>query len=370
MSWIYLYDEDPADLEFACRQLAMYGLSAPQLRLFSNRIELCEAIDTAQDTVVALVDLVSDDRTDNNYSGHRVIDTIHRHPRLRERCVPIAYTAHVREDVIGLIRAHGASAAISKADLDIPDVERFREGLPEFLEIQRERLPQAVDFDPEVHCDFPIFPDIERARERDHLERERVRESVHSLLTRDTRILRQPYFWPAVRYFADGLDQVSVARWINFDFEIPQSTIMKALDDLGQSLAPQFRVPKLEWKKFARALLARVRHEHEALEPSRIELIRGLPPVSELEGILRDPTIRRASYLDDAALQAIDLVVDPIMGVGNTSGHIGAWKQADDLIERLGDLEPDEHARMALRVDFVRAVSNMYDTYLASQTRV
>ena len=288
MSWIYLYDEDPLGLDFARRQLEMYGLDAPQLRLFSNRIELCEAIDAAHDTVVALVDLQSDDRADNNYSGHCLIDTIRRHPRLRGLCVPVAYTTHVREDVIALVRSHGASAAISKDDLDVPHVELFREGLLEFLEEQRERLPRTKDFDPEVDHGFPIFPDTARARERDHLEREAVRESVHSLLSRDARILRQQYFWPAMRYFADGLDQVSVARWIHFDFEIPQSTVMKALDDLGQSLAPQYRVPKLAWDKFARDLLAKVRHQRVALPPSSIEMLRGLPRVSELEGILRD----------------------------------------------------------------------------------
>jgi CheY-like chemotaxis protein len=370
LSWIYLYDEDPRDLELACRQLEMYGLSAPQLRLFSNRIELFEAIDSADHTIVALVDLQSDDRTDNNYSGHRVIDTIRRHPRLRERCVAIAYTVHVREDVVTLARAHGASGLISKVDLDVPDVERFREGLLDFLEEQRSRLPEPEDFDPEVDYGFPIFPDIERARERAHLERETVRESVHSLLRRDPKILRQPYFWPAVRYFASGLDQASVAHWIHVDFQVPESTVTKALDDLGQSLAPQYRVHKLAWKEFAGDLLAIVPHERVALDPSSIEMVRGLQRVSELEGILRDPVIRRASYLDDAALQAIDLVVDPIAGVGHTSGHVGAWKHADHLIERLCDLEPDEHARMALRADFVRGVSNMYDTYLASQTRV
>ncbi|MGH2911814.1 MAG: hypothetical protein ACRDJ3_04990, partial [Solirubrobacteraceae bacterium] len=369
MSWIYLYDEDPRDLELACRQLEMYGLAAPQLRLFSNRIDLFEAIDAAEHTVVALVDLQSDDRTDNNYSGHRVIDTIRRHPLLRRRCVPIAYTVHVREDVVTLARAHGASGLISKVDLDVPDVERFREGLLDFLEEQRGRLPESEDCDPQLDYGFAIFPDIERARERTYLEQEKVRESVHSLLRRDAKILRQPYFWSAVRYFAIDLDQASVAHWVHVDFQIPESTVTKALDDLGQSLAPQYRVHKLAWKEFARDLLAIAPHERVALHPGSIEMVRGLQRVSELEGILRDPFIRRASYLDDAALQAIDLVVDPITGVGHTSGHVGAWKHADHLIERLCDLEPDEHARMALRADFVRAVSNMYDTYLASRAR-
>jgi CheY-like chemotaxis protein len=368
--WVFPYDENLQDLDATCRQLEVYGFGPSERRPFSNRIELFEAIEGTQHTVVALIDLQSDERTDNNYSGHRVIDTIRRHPQLRERCVPIAYTAHPREDVIALARDHGASALISKIDLDVADIEPLREPLREFLEHQRDLLPRAGSFDPGAVHGFPVFPDIERARERIHMERENMREIVDSLLRRDAKILRQPYFWPVVRYFARGLDQASVARWINFDWEVPLGTVTKALDDLGQSLAPQYRIPNLAWQQFACDLLARVPHQRLALHPSSIELIRGLPPVGELEGILRDPALRRASYLDDAALQAIDLVVDPLMGVGATSGHVGAWKQADELMERLCDLEPDEHARMALRVDFVRAVSNMYDTYLASQALV
>ena len=86
--------------------------------------------------------------------------------------------------------------------------------------------------------------------------------------------------------------------------------------------------------------------------------------------VLLDPVIRRASYLDHAALEAIDRVVHPLAGVPKLPGNTGHWKHTDDLAARLKELEPDDVARIRLEVDFARAVYNMYDTSIHAEQRI
>ena len=99
-------------------------------------------------------------------------------------------------------------------------------------------------------------------------------------------------------------------------------------------------------------------------------MVRGLQRLTALEGLLSEPQLRKASYLDDGALAAIDRVMLASNGERPGLGHVGDRGHTDDLLERLAAVEPDENARKLLRVNFVRSVSNMYDTYLAQGSRV
>ena len=113
MNWVLVYDEDDADVRTALRQLKLHGVES--VGRFGNRIDLFEAIAASTEPLVALIDLQSDDKLDNNFSGHRVIETIRRHPVLARRCRPVAYTVHARRDVIDLAHRHGALAVIEQA---------------------------------------------------------------------------------------------------------------------------------------------------------------------------------------------------------------------------------------------------------------
>jgi CheY-like chemotaxis protein len=367
MSWIYLYDEDERDVKTARRQLIAHGIGTQNIRQEVNRIEIFEAIAAAEEVVVALIDLQSDDRTDNNYSGHRVIETIRRNPELATRCQPIAYTVHARTDIIDLAQRHGAKALISKHDLDVPAAEMSDVDLAGFLEDQR-RLP-ALTLDPDGDLEeaFTIFPDIRRAQERFDSQEMATARALDRVLQGTPRIVSRPYFWQAVRYLAEGIDSGSVAHWIHADFRAPSRTVEKDLEDLRGYLEPRYLIHGVKWADFARDLLEAA--PQKRLAPSDLEMVRVLQRVSVLEDLLHDPEIRKESYLDDAALLAIDRVVDPLVGIGRQLGRAGEWRHVDDLLKRLATVEPREDARRTLQVDFVRGVSNMYDTYLARQSR-
>jgi len=368
--WVYLYDEDDGDRLAAERQLARYGVDESLLRSFSNRIDLLQAIDALDRVAVALVDLQSDERSGSNYSGHRIVETIRRHPRLRERCVPLVYTVHVREDVVELACEHGACGLISKTDLDVPAAERARIDLVGFLEELRRRPPShyagAADYTAEQ---FPCFPDVQRARERLRAQEARLRADLGSVLDDIPRIMRRPYFWPAIRYFAEGTDPASVARWIAEDYGAAKRTVELELDSLRDHLAPRYKVRGADMAGFARDLLERAPHKRRALAPDDLDSVRVLQRLSALEGVLRSRSLRAESYLDEAALRAIDRVVDPLVGVRRLAGKVGASHYANDLLLRLSRIEPDEQARKRLRVELVRGVTNMYDTYLAHEAR-
>jgi hypothetical protein len=369
-AWVYLYDEDELDRAGSERQLRRYGVREEQLLSFSNRIDLFEAIDARSDRAVALIDLQSDDQADSNYSGHRVVETIRRHPRLRELCTPLVYTVHVRDDVIELARRHGGCGLISKIDLDVPEQEGARIDLLGFLAEQRERPPDPFPAQPNQPRHFPQFPDVRRARERMLAQDSELSAALVAGLASRPKILFTDHFWQAVRYFAEGTDPASVARWISADRGVSQRTVEVELDDLRDCLAPKYKVHGIQLEAFARDLLARVPHKRHPLAPEQLDSLRVLQRVSPLEAVLRDSRLREESYLDEAALAAIDRVVDPLSGVGRLLGKLGASYYTDDLLERLTDLEPNEQARTRLQADLVRGVTNMYDTYLAHEERV
>jgi len=209
VSQILLYDEDEIDLRTARRQLELHGVERADIAEHENRIDLLEAIDRQDEVLVALIDLQSDDRADNSYSGHRIIEAIRRHSRLHARCRPLAYTQHARPDVIDLARRHGAYALISKLDLEVkPDSV----DLLGFLASQRSsaaREPDPDDSDPHA---FPVFPSTERARERAERYRARETAALESVLIRPPRLVRRPYFWDIVRYLAEDLDATSCCQ--------------------------------------------------------------------------------------------------------------------------------------------------------------
>ncbi|HEY5194265.1 MAG TPA: hypothetical protein VIJ39_10395 [Solirubrobacteraceae bacterium] len=363
MKWIYLYDEDPSDVRTARRQLSQHGISDELMRVEVNRIALCEAIAQSEGALVALIDLQSDDRTDNNYSGHRVIETIRRNPKLARRCRPIAYTVHARPDIIDLARRHGARALISKHDLDVPAEEMPSVNLTAFLAGQRQLdvLPLG---DTEVE-DFTVFPDTRRAKERFESQDLTMARAFDGILHGTPEMVSRPYFWQAIRYLAEGIDPTSVAHWIHADFSVPERTVEKKMDDLRGYLEPRYLAHGVAWADFARDLLKAA--PQKRLAPSDLDMVRVLQRISALEDLLHDPTIRAESYLDDRALRAIDRVVDPTVGIGRGLGHSGDWAHADDVLRRLAVVEPEEKARRVLQIEFVRGVSNMYDTYLAGQ---
>jgi hypothetical protein len=370
--WIYLYDEDASDLRTAERQLSRYGIDQTLMRSFCNRIDLFEAIDARESVAVALIDLQSDERSDSNYSGHRLIETIRRHDRLRERCAPIAYTVHVRDDVVALACGRGACGLISKTDLDAPAAERAGVDLIGFLdELRRRPLPHyagAADCTAER---FPRFPaGVQLAKERLQAQQARLLADIESVLASIPRIVRRPYFWQAIRYFADGTDPASVARWIVADYDAAkQRTVELELDALRNSLAPRYTVHGADMKAFARDLLKRAPHKRRALTPDDMDSLRVLQRVSVLGDVLRSSDLRAESYLDGAALSAVDRVVDPLTGVERPPGKVGASRYTEDLLERLSRIEPDEQMRKRLQVELVRGVTNMYDTYLAHEAR-
>jgi hypothetical protein len=369
--WIYLYDEDAGDLRTAERQLERYGIDQTLMRSFCNRIDLFEAIEARESVAVALIDLQSDERSDSNYSGHRLIETIRRHDRLRERCVPLAYTVHVRDDVVALAYGHGACGLISKTDLDAPAAERAGVDLIGFLDdLRRRPLPHYAGAADCTAEQFPRFPaEVRLAKERLQAQRARLLADIESVLSSIPRIVHRPYFWQAIRYFADGTDLASVARWIAADYDAAKRTVELELDALRNSLAPRYIVHGADMKAFARDLLKLAPHKRRALTPDDVDSLRVLQRVSVLGEVLRSSDLRAESYLDGAALRAVDRVVDPLAGVGRLSGKVGASHYTEDLLERLSRIEPDEQMRKRLQVELVRGVTNMYDTYLAHEAR-
>ncbi|HEX4836934.1 MAG TPA: hypothetical protein VFV03_00185 [Solirubrobacteraceae bacterium] len=370
MSWIHLYDEDELDLKTARRQLQKHGIADPVTPVDShvNRIDLFETIASSREALVALIDLQSDERTDNSYSGYRVIETIRRHPLLAARCRPLAYTVHAREDVIELARKHGALALISKHDLDVPIDEVARVNLLGYLEEQRLLVPSPFGERAAPEGKLPVFPDSARARERFALQDRQLQSALRSVCSGTPRIATRPYFWQTVRSLAEGIDLTSTAHWIQADFDVPARTVENDLDDLRRLLEPRYLGHGPAWVEFARDLLMAAPQRRRA--PSDTDMVRCLQRLSEVEPLLQDAEIRKASYLDEAALRAIDRVVLAANGGRPGLGHVGDWVHTDHLLARLAAVEPDENARKALQVDFVRGVSNMYDTYMAQTSRV
>jgi CheY-like chemotaxis protein len=360
MTWICIYDEDKDDVAASVRQLRFHGIA--EVLRHVNRIDLFEEIAEREDPLIALIDLQADDKLDNNFSGHRVIETIRRNPRLAARCQPVAYTVHARPDVVDLARRHGAVALISKHDLDVP---REQVDLPGFLE--RLRAQPLAGFGEGHENGFEIFPGTERAKLRTEAQETQLDLALDEvLISSDARIVREPYFWQFVRYLADGLDVTSVVHWIAVDFGLTDKAVKKAIEDLRGYLEPQYTVHGVQWNEFARDLLKAAPARRVA--PLDEQMLRVLHRISELEAVLRDPAIRRDSHLDADALAAVDLVLDPYKGM-RLPGNPGHWQHTDALKARMEDVEPDAVARIRLQANFVRAVNNIYDTYIAARKR-
>jgi CheY-like chemotaxis protein len=367
MKWIYLYDEDAGETRTSRRQLLKHEIADTSLSSFGNRIALFDAIAANQEVVVALIDLQSDDRTDNNYSGHRVIETIRRNPALAVRCRPIAYTVHARDDIIEMAREHGARALISKDDLEVPAAEISEVNLAGFLAEQRRLEASPLGQDAAGEDSFSVFPGAQRATEHWKNQELELARALEGVMQGSPRIVRRPYFWHVVRYLAEGIGSSSVADWIHTDFLASARTVKNDLDELRGYLEPRYLVHGVAWAEFARDLLEAAPQKRRA--PTDLEMVRVLQRIGALQDILHDPEIREKSYLDTAALVAIDRVVDPRVGIGRRLGNSGDRHHVEDVLARLAAVEPEEGARRTLQVDFVRAVSNMYDTYMAAQPR-
>lgn len=364
--WIYLYDETRRDLGTSLRQLRNHGIGLDEIGSYESRLDLFADLEGVDRRVVVLIDLQSHDRHDQSYSGHRIIETIRRHPALARNGRPLAYTVHARPDVVALARRHGALALVSKTDLDAPDDEIPNLGLAGFLRrmmnLEREAIPAA----------FAVFPDTTRAEARYKRTREDVAQALDRVLVPEatTSETRQPFFWDVIRYLADGLEQSSAAYWVSADNpDISPRQVTKSLERLRPIVAHEYRVGAgVDWQTFGADLLELVPQHRSA--PTLTRTLRALIRVNEIEDLLTSKDLRRRGYLDAHAVAALDrvLAVDP-SPVPRPRGNEGRWKHTEDLLATLVAVEPASEQRAALTAAFVRGVNNVYATYVEDRDR-
>lgn len=359
--WIFVHDENQGDLATSVRQLRDHGIGSDQLTTFPSRLDLLAGVAEAGRRVVVLVDLQADDRHDQNYSGHRIIETIRRHQNLAPYGRPLAYTVHARPDVIALAQRHGALGLISKTDLDVPDDQISTVGFVQHLEAARDRAAS------ESASAFSVFPDTERAAARYARTEETVRRGLEHVLSREATSAEpaRPFFWDLIGYLAEGLEPVSAAHWIAADSPaVTPEQVTKSLERLKPAVAAEFRAgSNVDWASFARELLEVVPHHRSA--PTVKRALRTLVRVHEIEDLLTERDLRRRGFLDAEAADALDLVLTgDDVSVPQRTGHEGRWKHTNDLLATIAAIEPTPAGQARLTAAFVRGVNNIYATYL------
>lgn len=155
------------------------------------------------------------------------------------------------------------------------------------------------------------------------------------------------------------------SQYVAADHGLSVATIENHLDELRSHVEPRFLVRGVAWGDFARELLEAMPHRRVA--PSEQDMVRVLHRVGALNALLRDNTLRAASYLDDDALCAIDRVAPAWLALGEGRGNIADYRHTSDLLERFNEIEPDLNVQAALRVAFVRGVNGIYDTYITRE---
>jgi hypothetical protein len=360
VSWVILYDEDNAGYAAAFSQLhRKHHIASEDIERQGNRIELLDAIAERNGAAIALIDLESNEVTDQQYSGHRIIETISRHPDLRLRCRPIAFTQHARPDVIDLARRHGAAALISKLTLDGLD---NREPLAAFLERHRAAHEAGQT------AEFELYPQtaIDDQRARAYVEKDQA--AMDRVFREPPKLFAHPYFWDVISLLAEGLDLQSVSAYVAVDHNANASTVKIYIEKMAGSMKPRYRIRKTHWQDFARQLLRDLPHRRAA--PSDERLVRALHRLHALEGLVDDGMLIEKSYLDPDALSALKRVWNPYADaprVDKGLGNVADTAYRERLDARLKALAVDEQDRLALQSAFVRAVYNLYDTYLAAE---
>jgi DNA-binding transcriptional regulator YdaS (Cro superfamily) len=360
--WIYVYDERDDDVYSSTQQLRERGLiDWPEMRTFTRRVELFQVIaerDPSDGPAVALVDLEAEPR-DPSYSGHRVIETIRRHPTLRSRCRPLAYTAHARPDVVDLACEHLAITVVSKtgldrAEVDPEDVRRFLMAVRDdqyLTENERDDAPR-------------VFPTPLERPARDYgteAQLTRALARVLSVPPENCRVAKEPYFWTMMRYLAYGLEPASVAQFIETDRQGKARSVRNALERLAKEVEFEYiHGDKVDWTRFAGDLLGMVPQFRGV--PTPVETLRLLVRVNRIEPLLTDKRLRQLSYVDPEALAALDRVLDA-RAIPPRQGNTGRWKLVEQMTHALEALEPALADRARLQAAFTRGVHGIYETY-------
>jgi len=364
--WIYVYDERDDDAYASKKQLHARGLiDWLEMRSFGHRVELFQAIaerEPSEGPAVALVDLEAE-RRDPGYSGHRVIETISRHPTLRSRCRALAYTAHARPDVVDLACEHLAITVVSKTGLDRSDIDP--EDVRRFLMAVRDDHHPSVNEGEGAPCVFPA-PLARAARDYGtHAQVTRALGRVLSVPPEMCRVVIEPYFWTMMRYLAYGLEPGSVGQFIETDGQGKARSVRNALEQLAQDVEFEYiQGDKVDWTRFAGDLLGMVPQFRGV--PTPAEALRLLVRVHKIEPLLTDKRLRQLSYVDPEALAALDRVLDA-GAIPPRQGHTGRWKVVEQMTDALEALEPALADRARLQAAFTRGVHGIYETYLETR---
>jgi hypothetical protein len=349
---LLLYDEDRDELRHSIILLNHNGIERRDVTIFGNRLTLFKHIMGACDRCVALIDLQADDRSDYTYSGHRVIETIARHPELSARCAPAAFTAHSRPDVVELARRHRAIALLSKNDLD-RHLPVGGESFPKFITRLREGPTAGFEIFPATVAPPAVTASLD------------VLSAFVNVHVEEVVIARKPYFWHVMRYLADDVDKASIGRWIEAEFDgARRRTVINQIGELGNQMLPRYRrrsLPALT--DFAQDVLELAPQQRVA--PSDTEMLRLLPYFSVGDEVLGDRSLRKISFIDAEAAEALDRVVSRFPALGKREGRDGIWRHTEDIEAALRLVEPDSTKRIPFRLAFIRGVNGMYDTDMA-----
>jgi hypothetical protein len=366
MTKLYVYDEDAAGLDDALWLLGVkHGIGAGSttrftIREFFNRNALLAAIAADPEPSLALVDLQADDYLDNNYSGHRIIEAIRRHPRL-SRCRPLAFTIHDREDVVRLARDHGALGLVRRAGLEV-DADRreaiaLEDRLGEIMDV-----PLVAGRAPGTFALIPDSDDAGAARSDD--DDDAAAAAILGVFTYRVDDDR-PAFWDYIRFFADDIDPQSIKRWTMRDHGLSERVVKDDLNQLGLAARPRFRSRGLDMAGLARELLRAV--PGRRLAPDGKLQLRTLHRFTEAAILIDDREVVDASYIDAEAHDALSRVLEKVAESEGPHPRSGHWWYAEALegvlrAHFVGDLE-------RLRPALVRGIHALFDTDAARLTR-
>ncbi len=334
------------------------GLSADrryEVRFFSRRGALLEAI--AEDTrpALAFIDLQREESVDTAYAGHRLIETIRRHPRLAH-CRPLAYTAYAYGDVVALVHKHGGYGLVSRYWNDKArrsDLELLRDQLDELLNVP-ERAPADQD-------DFLLRTGVPSADPLSTLEESATSE----VFTKDNKWFLEPSFWALMRHLAHPhVGQTAAIAWVQAEFQaMSVSGYEKRVERLTGTLASEFQIPSPDLRKAALRLLELVPHRRaapdEQVSLKHLARVRGLHPVLPPGGT-EDPTgLLAESWLDEEAITVLRQVIDQIPLVPtNHDQHL----HTAALEKTLRSLDPASEGQ-SLVPPLIRAVNGILDTF-------
>lgn len=365
---VFVYDHDARQKRTAISALEHgMGLTADAgyiLQFYDNRQDLLEAIaENPRHDALAFIDLQQHERDDTSYSGHRLIDTIRRHPQLWH-CRPFAFTAYAFPDVIDLVKRHGGYGIVSKHWLNRATSRDAAELRTELCDILDHPARPATD-----QAGFLVRGRLAPTAGTDD-------EDVAILeVFRDTPSwTSEPAFWACIRHLAiDHVGPRAAAHWLHAAFpEVTARAYEKRIEGLASALAPQFRVPVPSLHRAARRLLELVPQRRAA--PDEIVSLKHLGRIEGMAGLLfaddddadQDPTGMLAqSWVDDDAIAALRDILEVLPGLpGNAQQH----RHAHALEQTLTSMHPESDGR-ALYPPLIRAVNGILDAYAALEQR-